>query len=105
PRVSPPMIGLGLLEQVPAAAILASADPEDADGDGVSGRPSWVREPDSGALTLGRFGWKAGAPSIRAQSSAAFAGDLGISTPLHNSPYGDCTAGQEACRAAPTGEQ
>ena len=43
PRVAPPMIGLGLLEAVDAADILARADPDDADGDGISGRARWVR--------------------------------------------------------------
>jgi CxxC motif-containing protein (DUF1111 family) len=38
PRVAPQMIGLGLLEAIPAADILAQADPDDADGDGISGR-------------------------------------------------------------------
>ncbi|MEM8657658.1 MAG: di-heme oxidoredictase family protein, partial [Pseudomonadota bacterium] len=42
PRVAPQMIGLGLLEAIPAADILAGADPEDADGDGISGRPNVV---------------------------------------------------------------
>lgn len=105
PRVSPQMIGLGLLEQVPAEDIVAAADPEDADGDGISGRPNWVRNPETGEVDMGRFGWKAGAPTIKAQSSGAFAGDIGISTSLHNDPHGDCTKAQAACRAAPTGEQ
>ena len=42
PRVAPQMIGLGLLEAVPEADILALADPDDADGDGISGRPNMV---------------------------------------------------------------
>lgn len=105
PRVAPPMIGLGLLEQVPAADILAAADPEDTNGDGVSGRPSWVRDLEAGELALGRFGWKAGAPSVRVQSANAFAGDLGISTPITDRPHGDCTESQGDCLAAPTGEQ
>ena len=105
PRVTPQMIGLGLLEQVPAEDILARADPEDADGDGLSGKPNRVPNPETGDVVLGRFGWKAGAPSIRAQSSGAFVGDIGISTPLDNHPHGDCTAVQAACLEAPTGEQ
>lgn len=104
PRVTPQMIGLGLLENVPAADILAHADPDDADGDGVSGRPNWVRDPISGEIRLGRFGWKAGAPSIHVQAAHAFAGDLGISTPLVNNPFGDCTKNQPECLAMPTGE-
>lgn len=105
PRVSPQMIGLGLLEQVPAEDIVAAADPDDADGDGISGKPNWVRDPETGDVALGRFGWKAGAPTIKAQSSGAFAGDIGISTPLDNFPHGDCTEAQAACLDAPTGEQ
>jgi CxxC motif-containing protein (DUF1111 family) len=99
------MIGLGLLEQVPAEDIFARADPNDADSDGISGRPSHVLDPESGALMVGRFGWKAGAATIRAQSASAFAGDIGISTPLVMSPQGDCTRGQPACFELPTGEQ
>ena len=105
PRVSPQMIGLGLLEQVPAEDILAKADPLDADGDGISGKPNLVRDPVGGEIALGRFGWKAGAPSIRVQSANASAGDIGISTPLTMRPHGDCTAAQPACLEAPTGEQ
>jgi CxxC motif-containing protein (DUF1111 family) len=105
PRVAPQMIGLGLLEAVHESDILAQADPDDANGDGISGRPNWARDPATGELMLGRFGWKAGAPTIEAQSAGAFAGDIGISTPLTNSPHGDCTAAQAPCIAAATGEQ
>ena len=105
PRVAPPMIGLGLLEDVPAEDILAHADPDDADGDGISGKPNHVLDPVSGKIMIGRFGWKAGAATIRAQSASAFAGDIGISTPLVNRPHGDCTEAQAECLAAPTGEQ
>jgi CxxC motif-containing protein (DUF1111 family) len=105
PRVTPQMIGLGLIEQIPPEDILAHADPDDVDGDGISGRPNLVRDRLSGEMTLGRFGWKAGAPSIRVQSAEAFAGDLGISTPLVMRPQGDCTAAQADCFALPTGEQ
>lgn len=104
PRVTPQMIGLGLLENVPVEDILAHADPDDKDGDGISGRARWVKDPVSGNVVLGRFGWKAGAPSIRVQAAEAFAGDLGISTPLVEKPFGDCTANQAECLAMPTGE-
>jgi CxxC motif-containing protein (DUF1111 family) len=105
PRVAPPMIGLGLLEAVPAEDILANADPDDKNGDGISGKANFVFDPVSGKIVLGRFGWKAGAPSVRVQSAEAFAGDIGISTPLVNKPHGDCTEAQVACLAMPTGEQ
>ena len=105
PRVAPQMIGLGLLEAVPAEDIVARADTDDSDGDGISGKPNMVLDEVSGQQMLGRFGWKAGAASIRAQSADAFAGDIGISTPLVNRPFGDCTEAQAACFDPPTGEQ
>lgn len=105
PRVANPMIGLGLVEAIPAEDILALADAGDRDGDGISGRPNWVIDPVSQSVALGRFGWKAGNATIRAQSAGAFAGDIGISTPLVNHPFGDCTEKQATCLALPTGEQ
>jgi CxxC motif-containing protein (DUF1111 family) len=104
PRVAPQMIGLGLLEAIPAADILALADPEDADGNGISGRVSVVPSVEFGVPMLGRFGHKAGAPTVKEQSAGAFAGDMGLSTPLHPDPWGDCTAAQAACRAARHGQ-
>ncbi len=105
PRLANPMIGLGLVEQIPAEDILALADPDDLDSDGISGRPNWTIEPVNQSVMLGRFGWKAGMATIRSQSAAAFAGDIGISTPLVNLPHGDCTERQGECLAMPTGEQ
>ena len=103
PRVAPQMIGLGLLEAVPAADILAGADPDDADGDGISGKPQIVWSAEFGRPMLGRFGLKAGAPTIRAQAASAFAADIGLSTSLHPEGWGDCMAAQADCRAAPDG--
>lgn len=98
-RVAPPMIGLGLLEAIPEAAILAHADPVDADGDGISGRAQRLADG-----RLGRFGWKAVQPDVAAQAADAFATDIGISTPLLRRSHGDCTPRQTACLAAPTGD-
>ncbi len=98
------MIGLGLLEAVPAAAILAAEDPDDADGDGISGRAQVVWSFEHGRPMLGRFGWKAGAPTIREQAASAFAGDIGLSTPIFEAPWGDCTDRQPECRAGPHGD-
>ncbi len=105
PRIAPQMIGLGLLEAIPAAEILALADPDDADGDGISGRPQIVPSVEFGGPMLGRFGLKAGAPTVREQSSGAFAGDMGLSTSLHPEPWGDCTAGQPTCTRAAHGQE
>nr|WP_194098231.1 di-heme oxidoredictase family protein [Marivivens aquimaris] len=98
PRIAPQMIGLGLVEAIPAQDILANADEDDADGDGISGRPNIVWSSEFERPMLGRFGLKAGSPTIRQQSADAFAGDIGISNPLHDGGYGECTERQIACR-------
>ncbi|TNF21769.1 MAG: c-type cytochrome [Rhodobacteraceae bacterium] len=104
PRIAPQMIGLGLIEAIPAADILALADPGDADGDGISGRAQIAWSLAHDRPMLGRFGWKAGAPTVKDQTAAAFAGDIGLSTPLLNEGGGDCTAAQSACRTATHGD-
>ncbi|MGG7567154.1 di-heme oxidoredictase family protein [Rhodovulum sp. DZ06] len=103
PRVAPQMLGLGLLEAIPAAEIIARADPEDADGDGISGRVQVAISSEYGVPMLGRFGLKAGAPTVRQQSADAFTGDIGISNPLHPGGWGECTEAQADCRTAPHG--
>ncbi|WGW04279.1 di-heme oxidoreductase family protein [Tropicibacter oceani] len=104
PRVAPPMIGLGLIEAIPASDILRAEDPDDTDGDGISGRAQIVWSTEFDQPMLGRFGWKAGMPTVREQSAAAFSGDIGISTPLFPAAAGDCTQGQSACLDAPHGD-
>lgn len=103
PRVTQQMIGLGLLEAIPAADILAQEDPDDIDGDGISGRAQFVWSEEFDRIMLGRFGHKAGKPTVREQSAAAFSGDIGISTPIFDAPSGDCTAAQVDCLGAPDG--
>ncbi len=103
PRLAPPMIGLGLLEAIADADLLALADPEDQNGDGISGRPNRVWSAEHQQVVLGRFGWKAGTASIDEQVQAAFINDIGISVPRHPGGVGDCTARQPTCLAAPSG--
>lgn len=103
PRVAPPMIGLGLLEMIDEQDILANSDPDDADGDGISGKPNWVWDNALNERRIGRFGWKAGNPTVSQQSAGAFNGDIGISTPATPSAFGDCTEAQKQCREAPNG--
>lgn len=100
PRVAPQMIGMGLLEAIPVEDILANADPLDLDGDGISGRPQVVWSLVHDQPMLGRFGLKAGNPTVLEQSAGAFAGDIGISNPLHPHGWGECSPAQNACRAA-----
>lgn len=100
PRVGPPVFGLGLLEAVPEAAILARADPDDRDGDGVSGRANRVLD-EHGRPALGRFGWKANVATIRQQIAGAFLGDIGITSSLR--PRENHAPSQTEAARAPSG--
>lgn len=94
-RNTPPLVGLGLLEAVPEAAIAALTDPDDRDGDGISGRAQTLVDPETGQTRLGRFGWKAGRASIRHQIAGALNADMGITTRIFPQP--DCGALQTGC--------
>ena len=82
PRIAMPVFGLGLLEAIPESAILAYADENDFDRDSISGKPNCVWDPVNNKIALGRFGWKAGAPSVLAQSAGAYNEDMGITNPV-----------------------
>ncbi len=82
PRVAPAVFGLGLLEAIPEETILAYADENDADGDGISGKPNYVWDVVAQRYRLGRFGWKANQPTLRQQVAAAYNDDMGITTSL-----------------------
>jgi CxxC motif-containing protein (DUF1111 family) len=100
-RVAPPMIGLGLLEAIPEAAILANAQAQAKAGNGIAGRPNRVWDDAQQKTVLGRFGWKAGQPNLNQQNVHAFSGDMGLTTSLR--PFDDCTDAQTACKQAPNG--
>ena len=87
-RQAPGVFGLGLLEAVPDETLLALADPEDADGDGISGRTNQVWDPDRQATVIGRFGHKASVATLRQQVAAAFANDIGLTTKVIPEPDG-----------------
>jgi CxxC motif-containing protein (DUF1111 family) len=101
PRVAPQMIGLGLLEAIPEERLTELADPDDLDGDGISGRTNAVPDAATGELVVGRFGWKAEQPSVRQQSAGAFLGDIGITTSLF--PNAECTDVEIECVEAQNG--
>ncbi len=95
-RLPPPVFGVGLIEAIPEATIVARADPTDADRDGISGRANYVTsaafvpglEPGGGTgPRLGRFGRKAQTSSLLQQVVEAYLQDMGITSvflPLEN---------------------
>jgi CxxC motif-containing protein (DUF1111 family) len=101
PRVAPAVIGLGLLQAIPASRLQALEDPDDDDGDGISGRVHWVPDVQSGERSIGRFGWKAEQPTVKQQSAGAFLGDMGITSTLF--PSQDCTEFETDCQSAISG--
>ncbi len=88
-RLPPPVFGVGLIEAIPDAAILANADSADLDGDGISGRPNLVTnpafvpdgEPNGGpGPRVGRFSRKAQVATLVHQVVAAYHQDMGVTS-------------------------
>ncbi|MEZ4686282.1 MAG: di-heme oxidoredictase family protein [Bacteroidia bacterium] len=94
PRIAPQVPGLGLLEQISEADILAFSDEFDSNSDGISGRANYVWDAQHQQKVIGRFGWKANQPSLYQQTAGAFNGDIGITTNLF--PEDHFTPAQEA---------
>jgi len=101
PRVAPAVIGLGLLEAIPEARLRALTDPDDSNGDGISGRVNMVWDSVEQAMAVGRFGWKAEQPTVAQQTAGAFLGDIGATTPIFT--VEDCTDTQTDCLSAESG--
>lgn len=88
--VAPPVTGLGFLDAVSDADLIALSDPSDANGDGISGRPHWNNVPDYVTLRpssiskngkyISRFGKKGAAYDLLHQTSGAYNQDMGITS-------------------------
>ncbi|MEM7008935.1 MAG: di-heme oxidoredictase family protein [Thermodesulfobacteriota bacterium] len=87
-RIPPPVIGLGLLEAISEETLFEFADPNDEDGDGVSGRVNMVWNIVESRTEVGRFGRKANNPNLRQQTSTAYFNDMGVSNPDLRDPDG-----------------
>jgi CxxC motif-containing protein (DUF1111 family) len=97
-RLANALPGLGLLEAVPESTLVALADPNDSDSDGISGRLNQVWSPTLNKQTVGRFGWKANVATVAEQNAAAALGDMGITTPIQ--PIDNCPTAQASCSRA-----
>jgi CxxC motif-containing protein (DUF1111 family) len=75
-RTTPVVFGRGLLDLVPESEILAHADPDDRDGDGISGRANHFFDG-----RVGRFGRKALVPTLAEFNAGAFSAEMGITSP------------------------
>ncbi|MGM8897501.1 MULTISPECIES: di-heme oxidoreductase family protein [unclassified Psychrobacter] len=99
PRVALPMIGLGLLEQIPDDDIKKQVVENNSDD--ISGKFNWVMDPQTGKTALGRFGWKAGQTKLLTQNQSAFNEDMGLTSNIR--PHESCMPTQTACVNATTG--
>ncbi len=94
-RNTPQLVGMGLLEAVAESTIAGLADPNDANGDGISGRMQTVIDPQTGQTRMGRFGWKAGKATVSQQIAGALNADMGVTTSIFPNP--DCGSAQTGC--------
>lgn len=100
-RSAPRLPGMGLLEAIDETTLLAIAKSQANHPDGVSGRPNWLTDPETGKRVIGKFSLKANSPHLRDQAAGAAFNDMGVTSPLH--PRELCLAGQTACSEAPAG--
>lgn len=83
PRMPPPVFGMGLIEGIPDEVLLQLADPDDLDGDGISGRVNMVLSIAKGNIfVIGRFGRKANQGTLIDQVATAYHQDMGITNDL-----------------------
>jgi CxxC motif-containing protein (DUF1111 family) len=81
-RISIPLFGVGLVEAIPDETILALADPEDKNGDGIRGRAAIVDDVATSRKRVGRFGWKAQHATLLTFAADAYLNEMGITNDL-----------------------
>ncbi|MEL0650270.1 di-heme oxidoredictase family protein [Algibacter sp. TI.3.09] len=101
PRVAQQTIGLGLISALPDEEITKFEDEADSDNDGISGRANYVYNYDINERDLGKYGWKANAPTLKQQVAAALHGDMGLTTSLFSDS--NCPSPQQDCADAING--
>ena len=105
-RVPIPLFGAGLVEAIPDETLIALEDPDDRDGDGVSGRAARVIDRGTGETRIGRFGWKAQQATLRTFSADAYRNEMGITNELFPDELaaGVSTAAMKLCDPFPDPE-
>lgn len=101
PRRIPTVYDTGLFDQVSQAEMEGRADPDDANGDGISGRINWVADAETGGKSVGRFGWKANTANLRQQIAGALHFDMGLTSPLISKQ--NCAENQKDCKRSLVG--
>jgi CxxC motif-containing protein (DUF1111 family) len=91
-RRAPSLFGVGVLASIPDSEILAMEAREHRAG--MAGHAAML----SGTQHIGRWGWKATTADLKEQIALALERDMGLSTPAHPEPWGECTPAESACR-------
>ena len=98
-RAAPALDSTALVARVSAGAIIKGADSQDKDDDGISGRVHLLQVPGE-KPKIGRFNWKATAARVEDQVANALWFDMGLTSPAHPAPQGECTSRQHDCLEA-----
>lgn len=101
-RIPIPTFGAGLVEAIGDETILALADPDDRNGDGISGRAAVVIDVGTGDRRVGRFGWKAQHATLRTFSADAYRNEMGITNELFPTELAPGVPPEELRRCDPT---
>jgi CxxC motif-containing protein (DUF1111 family) len=81
-RIPIATFGAGLVEAIADETLLALEDPDDRNGDGISGRAARIVDVGTGQRRVGRFGWKAQHATLRTFSADAYRNEMGITNEL-----------------------
>ncbi len=94
-RRSQSLLGLGFVDAVPDETWLSIAEQEAAADPSTAGRVQLMFDPNTGGTRVGKFGWKAQVPTLRAFAADAMLNEMGITSPGFRDevcPQGDCLA-------------
>jgi CxxC motif-containing protein (DUF1111 family) len=89
-RITTPLFGLGLIEAIPDATIMANVKVTSVDG--VKGRAAVITDVTTNTQRVGRFGWKAQQATLLAFAGDAYLNEMGVTNrffPTENAPNGN----------------
>lgn len=98
-RKAPALVGLGYIDAISDESILANEDINDKNGDGISGKANWVYSKEKLSNVVGKYTYKASAPTVKNQVANAFFNDMSLTSSFYGND--NCTQYQDKCLNAP----
>jgi CxxC motif-containing protein (DUF1111 family) len=80
PRLAPPLVGIGLLDDIPDNTIQGFVDEGDQNADGITGKVNMVYDGYTKKMVPGRFGLKANTSTLLLQVATAYQQDMGVTS-------------------------